>query len=276
MQLIRTYFENLEPKIRAQIVGFSSSTFGVGLVGYNEDRIVYSTPLQLFSGVSNPIKIVCLNSDQKPVNVSNVDIQCGLFQPGTQNELITANAVGVDSANGVIEVTFTASQLAPLDFGLFEVALVATDANLVAYPIYINDNYGSRLTTRLSKGPVLAYPNPYPVVYTDQPGIGVVSNWINLTNRPMGSTLATLTTDLNQYTGNIIAMGTMVSLPAGQNDFGIISSTYYSNVSGNIFQNVQGSFAVIEFVVDGIDPSKSGNVSQGNIANVIISSSIRI
>ena len=275
MQLIRTYFENLEPKIRAQIVGFSSVTTGIGLVGYNEDRIVYSTPLQLFSGVSNPVKIVCLNSDQKPVDVSNVSIQCGLFQPNSQNELITANASSVDSANGVVQVTFTASQLAPLNFGLYEVALVATDANLISYPIYIDDNYNSRLTTRLSKGPVLAYPDPYPVTFTDVVDVGVVSNQINLTNRPMNSTLATLCSNIVSYTGNIVAQGTLVSVPL-PNDWGNISSTYYANAAGLYFQSVSGSFAQIRFLLDSIDPSKTGNISPSNIALFINGGNIRI
>ena len=275
MQLIRTYFENKEPKIRAQIVGFSNANTGIGLIGYNEDRVMYSTPLQLFSGVNNPVKISCLNSDQKRINVSNVNIQCGLFVPNTQNELITANATNIDSANGIVEIIFTPSQLAPLDFGLYEVALTATDANLNCYPIYIDDNYNSRLTTRLSKGPVLAYDDPIPLSFTDTVDVGVVSNNIDLTQRPMNSTTATVCANLIAYTGNIIGQGSLVTIPF-PNDWGNVSSSYYANVTGLVFQNMIGSFALARFVIEGIDPHGYGNVSPSNIALYINGANIRI
>jgi hypothetical protein len=275
MQLIRTYFENLEPKIRAQIVGFSSANAGIGLIGYNEDRIVYSTPLTLYSGVNNPVKIVCLNSDQKSINVEAVSIQVGLFVPNTQNELLTANATNIDSANGVVQVTFTPSQLAPLDFGFYEVALTATDGNLNVFPIYIDDNYGSRLTTTLMKGPVLAYPNPYPVVFSDVTDVGVVSDPINLTGRPMNSTVATLCANIVSYTGNIVAQGTTVTIPT-LHDWGNVSATYYANAAGLYFQSVTGSFAWIRFILDSIDPTGTGNLSPSNVAAFISGGNIRI
>ena len=239
MQTIKAYFEGKQIKILAYIVGISDATSGIGVVGYNEVRTVYSTPLVIYSGTSNPIKIQCLNSDQKRIDVSNIAIQCGLFVPGTQNELIIANAVQVDSSNGVVEIIFTPSQLAPLDFGFFEIALTATDANLNAYPIFINDNFGSRLTTTLAKGPVLAYADPTVVTFVDIPSLGVVTNQIDLTNRPMNSILATLCANLISYSGNIISQGSLVSIPVNNADWGNISSTSYANVSGLIFQNAR-------------------------------------
>jgi hypothetical protein len=275
MQTVKAYFEDKNTKILAYIVGFSSATEGIGIVGYNEVRTVYSTPLVIYSGVNNPIKIQCLNSDQKRINVSNANIQCGLFVPNTQNELITANATSIDSANGVVEIIFTPSQISPLDFGMYEIGLVATDANLNAYPVYIDDNYGSRLSIRLDKGPVLAYPDPTPLTFLDVTDVGVVSNQINLTNRPMNSTLATLCANLVLYTGNIIAQGSLVSIPL-PTDWANISLTGYSNAAGLVFQNVSGSFAWLRFVLDTIDPSKTGNLSPSNIAAYISGGNIRI
>jgi len=277
MQTVKAYFEGRQTKILAYIVGISDATSGIGVVGYNEVRTVYSTPLVLYSGVNNPIKIQCLNSDQKRINLanSNVAIQCGLFEPNTQNELITANATSIDSTNGVVEIVFTPSELAPLDFGMYEIALTGTDANLNIYPIYINDNFGSRLTTTLAKGPVLAYPDPTPVTFLDVVDVGVTSNPIDLTNRPMNSTLATLCANLVLYTGNIVAQGTMVSIPL-PTDWANVSSTFYANAAGLVFQSVSGSFAQIRFVLDSIDPSRSGNLSPSNVATYISGGNIRI
>lgn len=240
-----------------------------------EENVVYSNPIQLYSGVNNPIRIFCLNSDQKFIDASNISIQAGIFSPGTSEELITVNAANVDAAHGLVQINFSPDDLEPLNFGTYEVALTAIDANLNAYPIYINDHYGSRLTTTLSKGPILEYNDPISVNFTDVEHVGVVSDQIDLTKRPVNSFVATLQAQLEQYTGNIISQGTLISIPT-VDDWANVSSSYYSNISGNILQNVLGSYAMIRFVVDGIDPRKFGNIGQSNIANVIISSSIRI
>lgn len=279
MQLIKTYWEGENTKILAYIVGFSNETSGIGLVGYNEVKTVYSVPLSIYSGVNNPIKIQCLNSDQKKINVSNANIQVGVFVPGTQHELFVANAANIDAANGVVSVTFLPSQLEPLNFGMYEVAVTATDANLNVFPVYINDNYGSRLPFQLLKGPVLAYANAIPIQWTDQSGIGVCSQNIDLTNRPMGSTLATLQTNLGNatmgYTGNITIQASMITIPLPV-DWANVGSAYYSNVSGSVFQNASGSYAMMRFIVNGIDPTGAGNVSSSNISNVVSFSSVRI
>ena len=275
MQTIKAYFEGEENKILAYFVGISDATSDIGKVGYHEAITMYSTPLTIYSGVNNPIKISCMNSDQKLINVSNVDIQCGLFVPNTQNELITANARNIDSANGIVEIIFTPSQLAPLDFGFYEIGVVATDANLNAWPVYINDFYGSRLTVTLAKGPVLAYSDPTPVVFSDVTDIGVVSNPINLTGRPMNSTLATLCANIVSYTGNIVAQGSTVTIPTPV-DWGNVSATYYANAAGLYFQSVSGSFAWIRFVLDAIDPTRTGNLSPSNVAAFISGGNIRI
>jgi hypothetical protein len=253
MQTIKTYFENKEPRIRAQIVGFDN-------IGWNQETIVYSNPLTIFSGVNNPIKIQCLNSDQKRVDVSNVSIQAGLFEPNTENELVTQTAANIDSANGIVEVFYTANDLAGLDFGYYEIALRAIDSGGNVFPIYINDHSGSRLTTKLSKGPILAYADALPLDFVDVTGVGVVSNQIDLTNRPINSTVATMSCNLQSYSGNLIGQATLVSTPTNT-DWANVSVTNYSNQSGFIFQNLVGSFAWGRFLLADADPSGNGNVS---------------
>ena len=238
-------------------------------------RVMYANPISLYQGVGNLIQIFCMNSDQKNIDVSNVTVQVGLFEPNTENELATLIATPIDSANGRVIVNFTPSVLAPLDFGMYEVAVTAIDQNNNVWPVYINDSYGSRLKASLSKGPVLGYGNAINLIFTDQTMLGVVSQQVDLTKRPMGSTLATLQISFNQYTGNILAQGTMVTNPV-PNDWANISSAFYANISGNVFQNVSGTYALMRIVADGIDPNGWGNVSTANIANVIPYSTISI
>ena len=119
---------------------------------------------------------------------------------------------------------------------------------------------------------MFAYPDPIPVPFTDVGHVGVVSGQINLTSRPMNSTTATLQLDFAQpYSGNIISQGSLVSIPL-PSDFANINSVNYSNANGIIFQNVLGSYAVIQFLVDEIDPMGWGNV---NVAAWISNANIR-
>ena len=254
MQTVKVYVgENI-------IIGYLP---GITDTGWDEVTAVYATPIKLYSGVNNPIKIRCLNTDQQQINVSNLSIQIGLFEPGTECELLTLAASDYDSANGLVITTFTASELAPLDFGSYELTVTASDNTGNVWPIYIDDNQGTRLTTALLKGPVLAYGDPLPVTFLDVVGVGVVSNSINLTTRPQNSTTATLAANLVAYTGNIVAQASMVSIPTNV-DWGNVSADYYSNVSGLIFQNLSGSFAWCRFLLDSADPSGNGMV-QSNL-----------
>jgi hypothetical protein len=263
MITIKSYF--IPQKIYATFTGISN-------ICDVQEKTVYSTPLKIYSGVNNPIKIRCLNSDQQTINISNVNIQLGVFEPSSENELITQEAIHIDDNYGIAEIILTPAELAPLDFGFYEIALTAYDTGGNVWPIFINDNSGSRLTAQLMKGPILAYTDPIPVTFLDLVDVGVVSNDINLMNRPQNSTTATLEANLINYTGNIIFQGTMVSTPTSI-DWGNVSSAFYSNTSGPVLQTVSGAFAWIRVVLDSADPTGNGLVTPSNF---ISSANIKI
>lgn len=263
MQTIKVYPE--KNHIRAQVVGFDN------IAEYSE-VFMYSNPIVIYTGVNNPIKITCLNSDQKKIDVSNVSIQFGLFEPNTENELVSIIASPIDTANGVVQATLTSSDLAPFDVGDYEIALSALDNTGNVYPVYINDFFGSRLKTSLRKGPTMGMQDPMPLTFLDTPGIGVVSNQINLMTRPINSTVATMSCNLISYTGNVVAQGTLISIPTNL-DWGNVSAIYYSNTSGYVMQSVIGSFAWTRFLLDSADPTGNGNVI---VSTFVTNGNIRI
>jgi len=263
MNQIKAYFE------RNYIWGYFASDTST-----KESYItMYSIPVSLYSGVNNPVQIFCLNSDQKKIDVSNLSVQMSLFQPNTQNELITVSTSSIDAANGRVIGYFTPSDLSGLEFGMYEIAVTATDGSNV-WPVYVDDTYGTRLKTTIQKGPVMAYVDPVSVNFTDVPGVGVVSGQIDLTNRPIHSTLATLQIALNDYTGNVISQATTVSSPS-LNDWANVGITSFTSFTGNTFINVPGSFSGIRFIVDGIDPNEWGNVADANITSTITYAVVR-
>lgn len=235
---------------------------------------VYSRPITLFKGVDNPIKLWNLNTDQKPINISNISLTCNLFTPGTQYQWISKSVTNVDSANGVAQVTFVSSDLAGLELGKYEIGMTATDINFGnATPVYLNDNYQGRLTVNLELGSVSALTDPIPVTFTDTPRVGVVSNYIDLTVRPSGNNNLTFGANLIvPYTGNIVAQGAMITNPVN-GDFGNILLENYDNFSGLTMFNVPGTYATIRFLIDELDPNGTyGNI---NANNYITSAAIR-
>lgn len=226
------------------------------ILSCKEYRIVYSRPITIFKGVQNKIKLWCLNTDQKPINISNVSLTCNLFTPGTQYEWVSKTVANIDNANGVAQVAFLDSDLAALNLGTYELGMTATDTNTGDItPVYLNDNYQGRLPFLLEMGPVSALTNPIPVVFTDTPSVGVVSNYIDMTNRPAGNNISTFTANLVvPYTGNILAQGAIVTNPVNI-DFGNIIVENYSNVSGQVMFNVPGTITSLRFILDSIDPN---------------------
>lgn len=225
-----------------------------------EWRRMYSRPITVFYGVDNPIRITFLNADQKAANLTNITANVNVFSPGTQYQWITKPVTIANATAGQANITFTSSDLAPLELGFYEIGMTANYGNSNATPVFLNDNYLGRITMDLQLGPVSSELDPIPVSFTDTSGIGVVSDQIDLTVRPTGDTTATFCANLVQpYTGNIIAQGTMVTNPTN-NDFGNIIVENYSNVSGNVMFNVLGSYATIRFIVDAIDPWGNSNV----------------
>jgi hypothetical protein len=264
MQTIKAF--NYPIKIRAQLVIDPPTIL-------QEERFVYSRPITVFQGVQNNIKIWFLNTDQKPVDISNISVTFNLFTPATQYQWLSKPVNDYDSANGVAIINLLSSDLAPLALGFYEVGMTATsliDSSVT--PVYLNDNYQGRLSLNLEPGPVSALTPPIPVTFTDTSHVGVVSDNIDLTVRPSGNNNLTFGANLIlPYTGNIVAQASMVTNPVNA-DFGNVVIENYSNVSGPIMFNVPGTFAVMRFLLSALDPNGNGNVVANNY---ITSSSVR-
>lgn len=269
MQTVLAY--NYPIKILAQIVDDY-----INQLGYDTEwRQVYSREITAFQGVNNPVKITFLNTDQKTANIANLTISVNLFTPETQYQWLSKTANVANASTGIAWVTFTSSDLQPLEYGMYEIGMTATDVNSgQVTPVYLNDNYQGRLTFNLLPGPVSTQTPPVGITFTDVPLSGVVSNYIDLTVRPQGdSTLTFFANLIVPYTGNIIAQGAMITNPVYPSDFANIVVENYSNFSGNTMLNVLGTYSTMVFLVDQLDPGGQwGNI---NANNYITSSMVR-
>ena len=220
---------------------------------------MYSRPVKMYSGLNNPIKILCFNQDQKLVDISNTAIQFNVFYPGAQ-DLIISKAASVANSNvslGLSQVTLGSTDLAGLTHGFYEIGITGTDQFGNVTTLYIDDNYGSRLGLELLPGPVSADVDPIQLTFlsTSQPQYGniagIKSQNVNLTNTPRGNTNYTIQANLVQYTGDFITQATVVSEPTWPSDFGNIAVSSYANYTGPIMETVSGTFAWLTVFLDG-------------------------
>jgi hypothetical protein len=232
---------------------------------YGEFRQMYSRQITTFKGVDNPVRINFLNTDQKFANIATITANVNVFTPGTQYQWFSKPVVVGNASIGSANVTFLSSDLAGLELGFYEIGMTATDTTSnITTPVFLNDNYQGRLPMELQLGPVSAETDPISLTFTDVSNVGVVSNQVNLTIRPAGNNTATFFANLAQpYTGNIIAQGTLVTNPVNS-DFGNITVQPYANISGPVMFNVLGTYAVMRFIIDTLDPAGNSNIIVSN------------
>jgi hypothetical protein len=134
MQVIKTY---LYPNLL--MVQFMDPTLFAG----GRNRIVYNRTIKVYQGIDNPIQIVCLNQDQKPVDLTGYSVQVDIQDPTNQQ---TINSYAVSFANittGQGSIVLDQTTLDSLENRLYKLTvkqiLISSGE---ASPVYIDDNYG--------------------------------------------------------------------------------------------------------------------------------------
>lgn len=215
---------------------------------------MYSKPIKIYIGINNPIKILCLNDDQKAVDITGLSIQLNVFEPTTRALLISKPATNVDYsvALGISSVTIGYPDLAGLDIGSYEIGLTATDNSGNVTTLYVDCNYTSRLPLELKKGPVENINSPVFLGFSvDSSNANIVSQFVSLANAPANDTNFSVQTDLIAYSGNLHFQASNVANP-NSTSFSDLSITNYSNYTGTIIStaNSNGNVSWLAILLD--------------------------
>lgn len=129
------------------------------------NRVVYSRPIKVYQGIDNPIQVIIMNQDQKPVNLTGYSVQASIQDPTNQ---VTVNTYAVSFANiqlgqgNFILDNATVSSLQNRFYKItFKTINSGTDAE---QPLYIDDNYGAPLDLEVLPGYYSATPASEPTV----------------------------------------------------------------------------------------------------------------
>jgi len=174
---------------------------------------MYSRPIKIYTGINNPIKIICLNDDEKLIDVSGLSIQINVFEPNTQCLLIS-KMVTPNLSLGIGSVQIGFSDLAGLAPGQYELGVTATDANNNVTTLYVDGNYTSRLPLILQGGPSGVNNAPINLTFTTaNTANSITSQIIDAALAPANDTTFSLQANLSNYTGNIFWVGTTITNP---------------------------------------------------------------
>lgn len=117
------------------------------------NRVVYSRPIKIYQGIDNPLQVIILNQDQKPVNVTGYDVQLDIQDPDlggavasiavTMSNVELGQGTTIISKNVVNALTARAYKLT--------VKLINQLSNL-EQPLYLDSNYSCRIDLEVLDG----------------------------------------------------------------------------------------------------------------------------
>jgi hypothetical protein len=134
MQLIKTY---LYPNL--MVVQFVDPT----LRHTGRNRIVYSRTIKVYQGIDNPVQIVTLNQDQKPVDLTGYALQVDIQDPVNQLTVASYPVTFTTITSGQGYITLDNATISSLQQRIYKLTVKQINTNTSeASPMYIDDNYG--------------------------------------------------------------------------------------------------------------------------------------
>jgi hypothetical protein len=107
------------------------------------NRQVYSRPIKVYQGVDNPIQVIVMNQDQKPVDLTGYLVEAQIQDPTNQ---ITINSYAVtwtDITKGLGNFIIDKATVDNIENRFYKLTFkTILQSNNTEAPVYIDDNYG--------------------------------------------------------------------------------------------------------------------------------------
>jgi hypothetical protein len=116
------------------------------------NRQLYSAPVKLYKGVANPIRFVCKNQDQKPIEIEGFDVLVDLVDASDEHVVESYVATVVNQIKGICQITVTSATLSVIENRYFYFTVAKRITNVTDEVAYIDDNYSVRLPVEVLTG----------------------------------------------------------------------------------------------------------------------------
>jgi len=127
------------------------------------NRVVYSRPIKIYQGIDNPLQVVVLNQDQKPVDLTGYALQADIQDPLNEITAYSYAVAFTDQAKGRGTFTILNAEATSLEQRFYKLTLkTIADDDGAERPIYIDANWTAPVDLEV----LPAYYNTTPEVFS--------------------------------------------------------------------------------------------------------------
>ena len=106
------------------------------------NRVVYSRPVKIYQGIDNPIQIVVLNQDQKPVDLTGYTLNAEIQDPLTETTAYSYTVTFTSQVQGRGTFTILNAQVTGLEQRFYKLTLkTIADSDSTERPVYVDANW---------------------------------------------------------------------------------------------------------------------------------------
>jgi len=133
MQTVKSYLYPIILEVQIADSGFFKT----------RNRVVYSRPVKIYQGIDNPVQIVCLNQDNKPVDLTGYQVQVTIQDPVNKVSVANYMVDFTDITTGHGSITIDKDTVNELEHRFYKISLRKINFETEQEtPIYVDDNYG--------------------------------------------------------------------------------------------------------------------------------------
>jgi len=235
---------------------------------------VYSKPLTLSKGVDNQLQFQFLNQDQKPVDVTGLEITFRAIDQTGSTILFQQSLDSVYPANGIMQLNLNSSTLVPVDAQqCFYTLSIPSQDGTMNFPVYVDQAAQARgdlaivnailpsvvpslkVTIPSAQG-IPGLDGPYTFNSNDQPMFGAGNTvWHSSVITNDNNPILTLQMEYYQYTGNVAILGSCT----GNGDWAPITSYTYSNITNTLGYVIEGFYPFVQVAFE----ANANNIANG-------------
>jgi len=232
---------------------------------------VYSKPLTLHKGVDNQLQFQFLNQEQKPVDVTGLEITFRALDQTGSVILFQQTLTPVFSATGIMQLNLDLSTLVPITAQqCFYTLSIPSQTGNAHYPVYVDAQAQARgdlyivnsvlpsvvPSLSVTIPTVQGNPGPYPFTANDQPLWDASANiWFSSIITNDNNPILTLQMQYYQYTGNVVVLGSCT----GNSDWAPVQAFSYANVTDTKGYVLEGFYPYVQIAFE----ANANNIANG-------------
>jgi hypothetical protein len=118
------------------------------------NEIVYTRSIKIYKNIDNPVELLFVNRDEKPITITGKTVRYYIVDAKTQSVVVTGLADIIDdgssqSKRGVTVINILRTDIADLTVGLYNFSVKVLDEDEVDSIVYTDQDYNAATTIEI-------------------------------------------------------------------------------------------------------------------------------